>query len=194
MYNKLRDKKPKNICVFCSGRDEVDQKYKDLAEKLGKMIAENGHSLVYGGNAGGMMGILANSTQKAGGKVIGVFPKSLRGMEEINENADEMIFVDHISHRKQEMVNRSDIFVVLPGGFGTLDEFFEVVTLKNIMDPSMRDKPIIIVNYDNYWELLVQLLQSFYVNNFAIASRRDGRNYIVFNNIDEKLFDLYYLS
>ncbi len=116
-----------NICVFSASSNNVPIIYKIAAEELGQHIASRGHTLVFGGGEVGLMRETARSALQSGGKVIGVIPESLRAKEQRFDHADELIITKTIAERKQIMIDRSDAFVVLPGGFGTLEEMFEVL-------------------------------------------------------------------
>jgi hypothetical protein len=116
-----------NICVFCGSVDEVPLLYKTAAEELGQHIAKRGHTLVFGGGNVGLMGETARSAQGSGGKVVGIIPDYLRDRELRFDRADELIITDTLEERKRLMIDRSDAFVMLPGGFGTLEEFFQVL-------------------------------------------------------------------
>ena len=130
----------KKICVFCSARDGVQKSFKDAAEKCGELIGKNGYDLVYGGSSRGLMGVTANAAAKNGAKVIGIFPRPLCPLdtdkyhnghklteneqyETLNTNMDEALFVDNMFERKEKMFSTSDVFITLPGGLGTIDEY-----------------------------------------------------------------------
>jgi len=171
----------KNICVFCGSSDNVPSLYKELAEQCGKWIGNNKHSLIYGGSSRGMMGVVARATKNANGKVVGIFPNTiLSEIEVFNSNVDESIVVDSLHYRKKKMIERSDLFITLPGGTGTLDEFFEILTLKNL---GVDNKPLILVNMNNYWQSLINLINNLQDTGFS--SPQHYKNVTIVNNLDE---------
>jgi len=115
----------KNICVYAASSDELDPAFYAAAEELGRLLAQRGNTLIYGGGAIGLMGALAKGVHAGGGHVVGVIPRGLRAREIAYEAADELVLTDTMRERKAIMENRGDAFVVLPGGFGTLEEAFE---------------------------------------------------------------------
>src|SRR3989338_122051 len=141
-----------NICVFCSGQ-EVDEKYREAAEELGKQMGSRGHTLIWGGSNGGLMRTVADAVQSAGGKIVGISVEFVRA--KAREKADEMVYATDLPERKRLLRERSDAIVVLPGGTGTLDEITEVLELKK---HGFYKKPIVFLNTDNFYEgLLIQL-------------------------------------
>ena len=185
----------KRICVFCSAREEkLDQSFKSLAEESGKLIGEKGYDLVYGGSARGLMGITANNASKAGAKIIGIFPRQLSPVdcdlyleqynlgeyETLNTKMDETILVANMFDRKEKMFSLSDYFLILPGGLGTIDEFFEVLTIKSL---GWHNKEIIIINQDGYWDQLLLLLDKVIAKHFG--SKELKKAFVVFSKIEE---------
>ena len=154
----------KKICVFCSSSNRVCSGYFDVAEELGRLMAVKGYSLVYGGAQVGLMGALARSVHSYKGNVIGVIPEKLKDKEVAYEEADELIITSDMRKRKTIMEERSDAFLALPGGFGTLEEIFEIITLKLL---KYHNKPIVIVNINNFYEHLIKLLDRIIVEQFA---------------------------
>lgn len=139
--------KNKNIVVYCSSREKLPQEYKDCAVTLGEWIGKNGHNLVYGGVHAGLMSITAQATHENGGNVIGVVPKMfLYRRSELN---DELITTENLNDRKAIMIEKGDVYVVLPGGIGTLDELLSTIS-HNISIGS--DKKIIVVNMDGVFD------------------------------------------
>jgi len=163
-------KTPQAICVYCSSKDEVADVYKDAAFELGQMLAEKGIALVYGGGDKGLMGITAHSVMDAGGRVIGFMPHHLQNIERPDLDITEFHFVDSMHERKQKMFDHADAFFVLPGGFGTLDEVFEVITWRQI---GLHEKPIVFLNINNYWEPLKVLVDTLIGQKFASTHHRD---------------------
>lgn len=142
----------------------VDTAYSDAARKLGLELGHNGIQLIYGGGHVGLMGIAADATLEAGGKVIGIIPAHLHDIEVSHENLTELHVVDSMHTRKMMMFDRSDAFVVLPGGLGTLDETFEMITWRQL---GLHDKPIILVNYKDYWKPFLDLIDHMIAAGFV---------------------------
>ena len=162
-------KTPQAICVYCSSKDEVADVYKDAAYDLGQMLAEKGITLVYGGGDKGLMGTAAHSTMDAGGCVIGFMPRHLQNIERPDLNITEFHFVDTMHERKQKMFDNADAFFVLPGGFGTLEEVFEVITWRQI---GLHEKPIIFININNYWSPLKAVVDTIFSQKFALSHQQ----------------------
>ena len=146
----------KSVCVYCGSSARVDQVYKDAAVELGKTIAEQGWGVVYGGGRVGLMGLVADAALTAGGKVVGVIPQHIQAREIEHTDLSELHIVDSMHIRKQMMVDRSDAFVILAGGLGTLDEFFELLTWKQL---GLHDKPVVMVNINGYWTKMVEAIK-----------------------------------
>lgn len=139
------------VCVFCASSEIVDQKYFDVAEAVGTFCAEKKLQLIYGGAQNGLMGAAADAALAGGGEVIGVMPKVLVDRERAHKNLTALYETEDMHGRQQKMTALGDAFLVLPGGLGTLAEFFEVITWKMI---GLHDKPIMILNTDGYWDHL----------------------------------------
>ncbi|MEQ8195419.1 MAG: TIGR00730 family Rossman fold protein [Rhodospirillales bacterium] len=154
----------KALSVFCGSKTGANPRYRGVAEKLGALMAERGVKLVYGGGNIGLMGIIADTVMAAGGEVIGVIPEFLMKYEVGKTNVDELIVVDSMHERKRRMFELSDGVVVLPGGLGTLDEAFEVITWKQLRQ---HDKPIVVVNVDDYWAPFEGLIRNLIEQGFA---------------------------
>jgi uncharacterized protein (TIGR00730 family) len=163
MKAETMDKK-KTICVFCGASNNVPQNFLNVGTRFGEILAKHGVSLVYGGGDCGMMGAVANATMKNGGTATGVFPISLRDLENEHKSLSEIIIVNTMHERKQLMFERADAFVVLPGGFGTMDEMFEIITWKQLQ---IHHKPVVIFNYEEYWSPLITLMNNIIDNGFA---------------------------
>ncbi len=157
-------KSKKSVCVFCGASNAVPKKYLEIGAKFGEILAKKDITLVYGGGDCGVMGAIANASMKAGGHVTGVFPVSLRNIENEHQNLSEIIIVNTMHERKQGMFERTDAFIVFAGGFGTMDEFFEILTWKQL---KLNHKPIVIFNYENYWDPLLGLTKNIIDNKFA---------------------------
>ena len=153
-----------SICVYCSSSNAIADTYPPVAEALGRGIARRGHELVYGGGAVGLMGVLAHAAHEEGGTVTGVIPSKLQDREGIAYDADELVVTDTMRERKGIMFRRSDAFVVLPGGFGTLEEFMEVLTLKQL---GYHDHPIVILNVNGFFDTLLDFFDELRDGQFA---------------------------
>jgi uncharacterized protein (TIGR00730 family) len=144
-----------NVCVFCGSGPGRNPAYPAGARALGRAIAENGVGLVYGGGSNGLMGEVARSVQANGGRVLGVIPEFLSVKERIYTEANELVVTATMHERKMTMFERSDGFIVLPGGMGTLEELAEMSTWAQL---DRHKKPIILCNIERYWDPLLALL------------------------------------
>jgi uncharacterized protein (TIGR00730 family) len=153
-----------SICVYCSSSNAIADVYPPVAEALGREIAERGHTLVYGGGAVGLMGVLAHAAHEEEGQITGVIPAKLQDREGIAYDADELIVTDTMRERKGMMYDRADAFVVLPGGYGTLEEFMEVLTLKQL---GYHDRPIVLLNVDGFFDTLLSFFEELREGHFA---------------------------
>jgi hypothetical protein len=159
----------RSVCVFCGSKPGGDPTYADVARAAGTLIAERGWRLVYGGGGLGLMGETARACRAAGGRIIGIIPTFLMSRELGNQDVDELIVVDGMHERKSLMFARSDGFLVLPGGFGTLDETFEILTWRQI---GLHDKPIVLLDHAGYWSPLVQLIDAMVIAGFVDRRHR----------------------
>jgi uncharacterized protein (TIGR00730 family) len=158
------------ICVFCASSNTIDQKWLDLAGQLGKALGPRGHSLVSGGGCVGMMGAVADGARAGGTHTLGVIPQSLVDLEVADTAADELIVTAEMGARKNIMIERSDAFITLPGGLGTLDELFEVWTTATL---DLHRKPIVLLDpegfYAGLWSWLAGLAETDFVRRPALA-------------------------
>ncbi len=145
-----------NVCVYGASSTQIDQQYIKQTEMLGEKLAENGHSLVYGAGGAGLMGAVARGVKRAGGYVVGVVPSFLKVDGVLYDNCDELIYTETMRERKQIMEERSQAFIVTPGGIGTYEEFFEIYTLKQL---GRHHKPIILFNVNGYYDAIVAMLR-----------------------------------
>jgi len=159
-----------SLCVYCGANEGGDPEHRNAAIKFGKTMAEQDIGLVFGGGRIGLMGVIADTVMDAGGKVTGVIPEHLHDVEVGHEGLTELHIVDSMHTRKQLMFDLSDAFVVLPGGLGTLDETFEIITWRQL---GLHDKPVILVDNNGYWQPFNQLVQHVIDNGFARASSTD---------------------
>ncbi|QEX18203.1 cytokinin riboside 5'-monophosphate phosphoribohydrolase [Hypericibacter terrae] len=146
----------KSLCVYCGAAEGRGPAYRDIAQRLGRHIAQNDVRLIYGGGRVGLMGVVADAVKSAGGQVTGVIPNFLEIREIGNREIDELRVVDSMHARKQLMFELSDGFCMMPGGFGTLEEFFEVITWRQL---GQHDKPIVVLNEGGYWDPLLRLVE-----------------------------------
>lgn len=142
-----------SVCVYCGSRSGAHPAYVEVAKATGTWIGAHGGQLVYGGGKNGLMGIVAESTAKAGGRVVGIIPKALQTLENTRTDCDELHVVETMHERKQMMASRADVFLALPGGIGTFEEFFEVWTWRQL---GYHDKPIGLLNTEAYYDGLLQ--------------------------------------
>jgi uncharacterized protein (TIGR00730 family) len=156
--------KAKSLCVYCGAAAGVRPAYAAAAHRLGQLMAERGIKLIYGGGQIGLMGVLADGVLKAGGDAIGVLPDFLRRVERPHEGLHELRIVDSMHVRKQVMAELADAFAILPGGLGTLDEAFEIITWRQL---GLHDKPVILVDVDGYWDPLLRLIDQVAAEGFA---------------------------
>ena len=154
----------KSIAVYCSSSDIIHQEYFSAAKKLGESMAQNNIQLVYGGGSVGLMGAVAHSVKQNGGKTLGVIPKALNIDNVVNDIDDELIITDGMRERKAIMDERADAFVGLPGGFGTFEEMFEVLTLKQL---GYHKKAIVFLNIKGYYNKLLEMFEHIYAEQFA---------------------------
>lgn len=146
----------RNVCVYCGSNEGAHPVYIETAQAFGRILAENGIGLVYGGASVGLMGHIARSTLEAGGHVTGIVPQNLPPKEVPFSGVQELIKVKTFHERKMLMFERSDAFVELPGGVGTLEELVEQVTWVQL---SHHNKPVVIADIDGYWQPLIQLFE-----------------------------------
>jgi len=144
-----------SLCVYCGSRPGLDPQFADMARTVGEWIGRHGGQLVYGGGKAGLMGIAAEATLQAGGRVIGIIPKALVEKEWALHDCTELHIVDTMHDRKRMMAERADAFVALPGGIGTFEELFEVWTWRQL---GYHDKPVGILNSGGYYDGLLAFL------------------------------------
>jgi uncharacterized protein (TIGR00730 family) len=156
-----------HICVYCGAANDLAPHYIEVARTTGRLLADRGHTLVYGGGNRGLMGETARATHKAGGKVVGVIPQALVDLEQAYTESDELIVSDGLRDRKAILEARSDGFVVLPGGLGTMDELFEVLTLRQLR---LHNKPIILVDTNDYFQPFIRLIEHIHTEGFVRPS------------------------
>ncbi len=155
---------PKSVCVYCGSRNGVSAAYANAAEATGKMLVRNDWRLVYGAGDVGLMGRVANAVQAADGKTFGVIPTHLLDWEVGKRDLDSFVITETMHERKKVMFMNADAVVVLPGGAGSLDEFFEALTWRQL---NLHAKPIVLLNIDGFWDPLWGLLEHVVAQGFA---------------------------
>ena len=158
-----------NICVFCSSSNAVNQSYFDHAEQLGQLIGSRKHSLIYGGANVGLMEHVAQSVKANGGHITGVIPQKIHDNDLSSTHPDELIITPTMDARKNIMREKSDAFISLPGGFGTLEEILEVITLKQL---DYHQKPVVFINTNHFFDALFRQFEHSYVEMFAKENYR----------------------
>ena len=172
------------ICVYGAASSTIDEEYITKVEQMGSEMAARGHSLVFGGGGNGLMGAAARGVRAAGGHILGVIPKFFEdeNVEAVYEFCDELIEPDTMRERKQIMEDNADAFIIVPGGIGTFEEFFEILTLKQLC---RHNKPIAIYNLKNYYHEIMLVLKAAIEKNFL----REDCNQLFFVSDDlEKVF------
>jgi uncharacterized protein (TIGR00730 family) len=172
----------RSVCVYCGSSSRGPRRHRDDAIRFGRDLAKAGVELVYGGGHVGLMGLMADAALSAGGRVTGVIPADLIKAEVGHGRVTRLVVTKSMHARKMAMFRRSDAFVVLPGGPGTLDEFFEVLTWRQLR---FHDKPIVLVESQGYWKPLLTLIEWIIRNGYARASFR--RLFKVVKSIDDVL-------
>jgi uncharacterized protein (TIGR00730 family) len=158
------------ITVYCASSSVVDEIYRRAAQDLGRLIGERGHTLIYGGTNVGLMGVLALAVREAGGGVVGIVPRRMAEHDIVYREADQLIVTETMAERKALMEEHGDGYIALPGGFGTLEELAEVVTLKQLR---YLDGPIALVNTAGFYHHLLAHLEHLYETGFAYSVYRE---------------------
>ncbi|QEM83346.1 TIGR00730 family Rossman fold protein [Halomonas binhaiensis] len=157
------------ICVYLGSRQGEDPGFMDAARRFGQCLGERGHGLVYGGASVGLMGALADAALEAGGEVIGVMPHHLVNREQAHHGLTQLIKVADMHERKAQMAERADAFAILPGGIGTLEEFFETWTWRYL---NLHDKPIGVLDTNGFYRPLLEFLDTTVAQGFLNADTR----------------------
>jgi len=146
-----------NICIFGAASSEIDEEYVKAVEKLAQELAQRGHNLVFGAGACGLMGAAARGFKKGGAKITGVIPEFFRDaqIEAIYYDCDELIYTESMHERKAKMEELADAFIIVPGGIGTFEELFEIMTLKQL---ARHNKPIAVYNINGYYDKMEEML------------------------------------
>lgn len=165
-----RGKCIENICVFCSSSDFLDEIYYKDAKELGRLIGQNGYNIVYGGSTLGMMWACATEVKNNGGKIYGVMPQRLVDMGCRTDNCDEFFLAQGMRERKQKMDDISDAVIVLAGGFGTLEEFAEMLVQKQL---GYNKKAIVLLNTNGFYDKLLEFFNDVVEQKFANKFAKD---------------------
>jgi uncharacterized protein (TIGR00730 family) len=155
---------PKALCVYCASSDRGPAAHRDAANLMGRLLADAGVTVICGGGGIGLMGAVADGALDAGGEVVGVIPRFLERREVEHANLTRLEVVASMHERKARMAELSDGFVILPGGLGTLDEAFEIITWRQL---ALHDKPVIVVDINGYWQPLRALIDHVVDNGYA---------------------------
>jgi uncharacterized protein (TIGR00730 family) len=174
----------KSVCVYCGASTGASSTFLQIATDVGRALGEHRIRLVYGGGGIGLMGAVADAALAAGGDVVGIIPQHLQQAELGHRGLTELKIVDTMHTRKRMMFDLSEAFIVLPGGMGTLDETFEIITWRQL---GMHDKPIILLNHEQYWDPFLGLVDHVIGNGFARPATR--QLFSVASSIG-RLFDL----
>lgn len=169
-----------SVCVYCGSRSGKIQDYADAAKSLGKWIGTTNRTLVYGAGSIGLMGIVADAALQHNADVIGIIPGHLDAVEITQQGMTETIITQTMHERKNLMFEKSDAFIVLPGGFGSMDEFFEMLTWAQLR---LHCKPIYILNINDYWSPLIDLMDHMIAEGFADESNKNL--FTVFNTLSD---------
>ncbi len=159
----------RSVCVFCGARPGRDPAHLEAAQAVGTLLARRGWRLVYGAGDLGLMGATARAAMAAGGATFGVIPRHLMGQEDARRDLSTLVITETMHERKKVMFANSDAMVVLPGGAGTLDEFFEVLTWRQL---GLHTRPILLVDSGGYWQPLTALIDHLIAQGFADPSLR----------------------
>jgi uncharacterized protein (TIGR00730 family) len=160
----------KFICVYSSSSSAVDCQYFAAARELGTKMAQRNMGLIFGGGVVGLMGETARALHAANGMVVGVIPEALNEKGIVYENCDELIVTKGLRERKAIMDERADAFIALPGGFGTLEELLEIITLKQLR---YHNKPVVVLNINGFYDGLIQVFENIIELKFAKVTSRD---------------------
>ncbi|MDR2010622.1 MAG: TIGR00730 family Rossman fold protein [Bacteroidales bacterium] len=187
----------KNICVFCSSSEDITEIYHNAAKTLGEQLAKNGYDIIHGAGSIGLMGTLMRSAAQFNCRITGVVPERLNKPNIVSGIHQELIITADMKERKEYMRENSDAFIALPGGFGTLEELLEVITLKQL---KYHNKPIVIINTLGFFDKLLEHFENMYQQNFSnssykrlyyIALNPEDAIYYIKNYKAENIYDKY---
>jgi uncharacterized protein (TIGR00730 family) len=160
----------RSLCVYCGSSGRGRASHHEAARRLGAILAGAGVRLVYGGGRIGVMGMVADAVLEGGGEVVGIIPRFLDQVEVGHSGISQMIVTENMHERKEKMAELSDAFLILPGGLGTLDETFEILTWKQLQ---LHDKPVVIADIDGYWKPLTELIDNMIAESYAKPENRE---------------------
>lgn len=172
----------KKICVYCGSSDDVDASYTDVAYELGAAIVRKGMQLWYGAGSTGLMGAVANGALDNGGEVVGVIPELFNTPALAHNRLTRLDVVDSMHQRKEKLAEEADAFIALPGGFGTYEEFFEILTWAQI---GIHSKPIGLLNVNHYYDLMLQMIEHALEEGFLY--KEHCRLFVVATTVDAML-------
>ena len=175
-----------NICIFASSSESLEQPFYELAESLGRAVASSGAGMVFGGGSRGLMGAVARGTAQAGGRITGVIPEKLNRPGVAYPGCTRLIETPTMHVRKQTMEDLSDAFIALPGGFGTLEEVLETITLRQL---GYHEKPVVLLNYGGFYDSLLEQFERLYAESFASVAYRNA--YRVAQSVEEAVRLVY---
>ncbi|MCM1034160.1 MAG: TIGR00730 family Rossman fold protein [Paludibacter sp.] len=177
------------ICVYCSAKDSIPAEYKKMGTELGTWIAQNGYTLLFGGATGGLMTAVSEAASIAGGAVVGVVPERIVQSGRLSDVCTELVRVENMSVRKQTMRERADVFVCLPGSYGTLDEMFDVIASGTVGE---HRKPLYVLNQNGFYEDLRRLASRMKALTFIPAEESYAPRWV--NTLEELFEQLKQLS
>ena len=170
----------KTMCIYCSSSNNLPEKFYVVSKELGEKLAQKGFNMVYGGTTVGMMGVIADNALKNGAEVIGVIPERIASFGLKHPELAKVVITKDMRERKATMEKYADIFIAMPGGFGTFEEIFEILVAKQL---GYHDKPVIFVNFNGYYDNMIKMFDTVYQNNFAKEEMKSL--YFIAKNIDE---------
>lgn len=160
-----------NITLYGAASENIDHVYIEKVEELGYELAKAGHTMVFGGGCSGLMGAAARGMKRANGQIVGVVPHFIHAFEPIYADCSELIQTETMAERKTIMETRADAFIIVPGGIGTFDEFFQILTLKTL---EQMDKPIILYNINGFWDGMLAVIGTDIFKGFVTKNVVDG--------------------
>ncbi len=164
-----------NITVYCGATDVANQEFLNKTVELGHFLADEGHTLVYGGGKFGLMGLLSKSMMEHQGEVVGICPSFIKEMEPLQTGISKMIYVETLSERKDLMIEMGEAYIALPGGSGTLDEISELIALSRL---GQTDAPVILYNMDHFYEPLKELLEHMIKEGFYLKENLEKIHFV----------------
>ena len=170
------------VCVYGAASDNIHKRYKKETEELGYQLGSNGYSLVFGAGSTGLMGAVAQGMTRSKSEIIGVAPHFMLEFEDIYGECTHTIYTDTMAERKSVMEFNANAFIIVPGGIGTMDEFFQILTLKHL---KRHDKPIVLFNSNGFYNSLVNLINEYTAKGFISKNITDA--FVVCDDIEETL-------